>query len=318
MDKNRLNPRLKKVAVARVNGAIISQYQLEAGLEGVLEPYKDTKGKVRLSQPEQYAARKQIIDNLIMRELLYQEGKRRGIKVTRQELEQGLARSQDEHETEKEFKAVLLMSGSNLEEFREQLKKDLTVNKMAAAIVEGKRKPVTSHAARKYYKAHLEEMQGPEARRVLHVEAPLDRYAAADEEEKVRKKLEKAASNLEGFEKLFSKGHTPESGLKAEDLGYIRRGRWHPLLDSIAFRTPEGTVSRIVRNDEGLHIMLVKKILPAGQLWPFEFIEEELKQKLYEMSSVSLVNEFTGKLRKKANIEILDRIADSKLEQEQQ
>jgi hypothetical protein len=34
------------------------------------------------------------------------------------------------------------------------------------------------------------------------------------------------------------------------------------------------------------------------------------------MRSVSIVNEFTDKLRKKTTIEILDRIADSKLEQE--
>jgi parvulin-like peptidyl-prolyl isomerase len=117
---------------------------------------------------------------------------------------------------------------------------------------------------------------------------------------------------------IVSKGPNPEPELKADDLGYIRRGQFHPLLDPIAFRLPEGEVSRIVRTDEGLHLLLVKKVLKAGQTWPLEFIVEELKQKMYEMGSVAILNDFTAKLIKKAEVQIFDRIADSKLEQERQ
>ena len=62
----------------------------------------------------------------------------------------------------------------------------------------------------------------------------------------------------------------------------------------------------------------MKKILKAGELWPLEFIEEELKQKIYEMNSVNMVNAFVDDLKKKASIEIYDKVADSKLEQELQ
>ena len=64
----------KRTPAARVNGVVISQHQVEAGLQTILDPYRDTKGKVRLPQEQQYAARKQVIDNLITRELLFQEG----------------------------------------------------------------------------------------------------------------------------------------------------------------------------------------------------------------------------------------------------
>ena len=56
----------------------------------MLEPYRDAKGKIRLSQEKQYEARQYVIDNLIMRELLYQEGCRKGIKVSEWLLEKGV------------------------------------------------------------------------------------------------------------------------------------------------------------------------------------------------------------------------------------
>jgi parvulin-like peptidyl-prolyl isomerase len=317
MAKQTVNLAQKKIPVAKVNGVIISQYQVETGLDSILEPHKDIKGKVRLSQPEQYAARKQVIDNLVMRELLFQEGHRQGLEATEKEINHAIELSASEHQTEQQFKAMLLMQGLTFNEYQEQMRKDIIVNKMAAACVEGKRKPVTTADARKYYQENREDMKGPEMRKILHIEAPLDRYAPPEEENKVRQRLEKIKSPKE-FEMIVSKGPNPEPELKADDLGYIRRGQFHPLLDPIAFRLPEGEVSRIVRTDEGLHLLLVKKVLKAGQTWPLEFIVEELKQKMYEMGSVAILNDFTAKLIKKAEVQIFDRIADSKLEQERQ
>ena len=81
---------------------------------------------------------------------------------------------------------MLVMTGSSPDEFRSQLIKDLTVNKMAAAVVEGKRKPVSAEEARKYYDEHKSEMQGPEVRWLVHIMVPLDQYAAPDEVKKAR------------------------------------------------------------------------------------------------------------------------------------
>lgn len=316
MAKQTIHPGQKKIPVARVNGVVISDYQVESGLQSLLEPYKDSKGKVRFSQEQQYAARKHVIDNLVMRELLYQEGCRQGIAATDEEIHQVMEHSVQEYETEQHFKAMLAMTGLSPDEYRQQVQRDIIINKLAASLVEGKRKPVTTKDARKYYDEHPEEMMGPEVRKILHVMVPLDRYAPSGEEKRVRKRLEEISSSKEEFKKIVSKGSDPESGVKGQELGFVPRGQMHPLLDSIAFRLPEGEISRIIRTEEGLHVLLVKTILEEGKVHPFDLIKEELKKKIYEMRSVSIVNEFTDKLRKKTTIEILDRIADSKLEQE--
>jgi len=313
-----LNPAQKKIPVARVNGVVISQYQVEAGLAVMLEPYKDTKGKVRLMQAEQYAARKHVIENLITRELLYQDGCSRGIEATGTEVHHGMQAAVDEHGSEQQFKAALMLQGLTIEEYRASVVRDIIINKVAASVVEGKRNPVTDEDARAYYDAHKDEMQGPELRRVLHLMIPLDRYAGQDAERHARGRLEQLRTP-DAFRKIFKARTARTGGIITEDFGFISRsGRFHPLLESIAFRSPAGEPSRVIRTEDGLHVIMVAAILEEGKRWPFELIRDELKKKIYEERSVALLNAHVEKLRRKAAIDVYDRIADSKLQQEGQ
>ena len=313
MKPTTLQPAQKKAPAARVNGAVISQFQVESGLQSLLEPYRDVKGKLRMSQEQQYAARKHVIENLINRELLFQEASRKGFAATPEELSQYLNACKREYETQAQFKASLAAQGLSLDEYRRQLQHDITINKFAASLVEGKRKPVTTQEARAYYEDHPGEMVGSEMRRVLQMTAPLDRYATRAEEHKARLLLERIRGNAREFNKIIADGGRSGTDLKGEDLGFVARGQMHPLLDAVVCRLPAGQISRAVRTEEGLHLLKVVAVLEADKMRPFDMIEDELKKKLYEMRSTALLTGCIEKLRQKASIEILDRIADSKL-----
>lgn len=279
----------------------------------MLQPYRDAKGKLRLPQEKQYEARQYVVENLIMRELLYQEGCRRGIKVSKEEVEQAIRQSMSEYGSEREFKAMLLMSGLSPAEYRSQMIRDMTVNKMAANVVEGKKRPVTAEDAKKYYEEHKNEMKGPEARRLLHILVQLDRYAPPQEEQKARQRLEEIRKKPENFKKLVHGSTDSPFKEKREDLGYVVRGQMHPILESVAFSLSVGQVSRVVRTEEGFHLVKVERVFKDGEIRPFDVVAEELQEKLYEIRSVSMLKEFSDKLRKKAKIEIADRFAESKL-----
>ena len=313
-----IHPSQKKTVVARVNAAVITEYQVASALQTMLDPYKDTRGKVRLPQQEIYAARRRAIDNLIMRELLYQEGCRTGIAATDEEIATVTEGSMAEFDSQQQFQAMLVMTGQTPAEFNEQILKDIIINKIAAAAVTGRKKPVTLQEARQYYDEHPEEMQGPEVRRLLHVMHKLDRYADPAEEKKARLELEKLAAHAAAFEKVVADGSLAGTDIKGADLGFIARGQFHPLLDSVAFRLKEGEISRVIRSEEGLHVLMVKIILEGGKKRPFDLISEELTAKLYEMHSVGLLNEFTDTLRAKADISVMEAMADNKLQQELQ
>jgi len=314
------HPSQKKITVAQVNNVAISDYQVESGLQSLLEPYRDAKGKARLSQEQQYAARKHVIENLITRELLYQQGCKEGITASQEEVSRVLASSREEYGTEQQFNTKLAMSGLSIDEYNQQVQRDIIINKFAASVVEGKRKTVTTRDARQYYDAHPDEMTGDEVRRILHVRVALDRYAPKHEEQSARHLLQKAITDKGALEKQAAQTAAPPSGVVVEDLGFVARGQgqMHPLLETIAFGMEEGQLSRVIKTEEGLHVLLIKTILEEGKLRSFDLIEEELKKKIYEMRSVELLNARTEKLRKKASVTVLDRMADNKLEQEHQ
>jgi parvulin-like peptidyl-prolyl isomerase len=88
------------------------------------------------------------------------------------------------------------------------------------------------------------------------------------------------------------------------------------MLDEIMSRLEEGKISRVVKTDEGLHLMMVEKTLPADIPRPYKYVEADLIKKLYEQCSVAILDEHVEKLRKKADIDIIDKMASNKLGQE--
>ena len=178
-----VDPKLKNVVIARINDAVITEYAVSCGLERAYDPHRDTKGKVRLLPNEQAELRHVVIDRMITRELLYQEGIRRGIAVSEEEFETALQISMQGYESPEHFAAVLALQGQTPDDFKTQLRHDLITNTVAASVVEGRRRDITDEDARTYYDQHRKQMQGPETRHILLIEMALDRYAEPAEEQ---------------------------------------------------------------------------------------------------------------------------------------
>jgi parvulin-like peptidyl-prolyl isomerase len=310
-----IDPKLKNVVIARINDAVITEYDVDSGLERAYDPHRDTKGKVRLLPNEQVDLRQAVIDRMITRELLYQEGQRRGVEVNDEEFETALQISMQGYESMEHFAAVLDLQGQTPDDFKLQLRHDLITNKVAASIVEGRRRDISNEDARAYYDQHRNQMQGPETRHILLIELALDRYAEPAEEKAAQDLITPGTGGAKQFMQMFETKEMP-AGMICSDLGFITRGQHHPLLDSVAFRMQTGQVSRIVRTEEGLNVMYVKNVLEEGCLWPFEDIVENLKKTIYEMQSVEMVNDFVKELRRKSKLMISDTATEKRLKKE--
>ena len=310
-----VDPKLKNVAVARINDAVITEYAVSCGLERAYDPHRDTKGKVRLLPNEQAELRHVVIDRMITRELLYQEGIRRGIAVSEEEFETALQVSMQGYESPEHFAAVLALQGQTPDDFKTQLRHDLITNKVAASVVEGRRRDITAEDARTYYDQHRNQMQGPETRHILLIEVALDRYAEPAQEQAAQKLIAPCTGGAKQFMQMFESKKMPE-GMACSDLGFITRGQYHPLLDSVAFRMQAGQVSRVVRTEEGLNVIYVKNVLEEGRIWPFEDILENLKKSIYEMQSVEMINDFVRELRRKSTVLVNDPVTAQRLAME--
>ena len=70
----------------------------------------------------------------------------------------------------------LALQGQTPDDFKTQLRHDLITIKVAASVVEGRRRNITAEDARAYYDQHRNQMQGPETRHILLIEVARDRY----------------------------------------------------------------------------------------------------------------------------------------------
>jgi hypothetical protein len=61
---------------------------------------------------------------------------------------------------------------------------------------------------------------------------------------------------------------------------------------------------------------MVEKTLPADIPRPYKFVEADLIKNIYAQRSVAILDEHIEKLRKKADIDIIDKMASNKLDQE--
>ena len=310
-----IDPQLKNVVVVRINDTVISEYDVASGLERAYDPHRDTKGKVRLLPDEQTDLRQAVIDRMITRELLYQEGTRRGIEISEEVFENALKISVQGYESMEHFAAILDLQGQTPDDFKLQLRHDLITNKVAASVVEGRRRDISDDDARAYYEQNRSQMQGPETRHILLIEVALDRYAEPAEEKAAQALITACTGGSQQFMQVFEAKKRPEN-MTCTDLGFITRGQHHPLLDSVAFRMQADQVSRIIRTEEGLNVMYVESVLEEGRIWPFDVIVENLKQTIYEMQSVEMVNDFVKKLRGKSKVYISDKAYEQRLAKE--
>ncbi len=115
----------KKIMVAKVNGVDILMSDLVKEMNDVAPEYIKP-GQKRDAQTDQ-KVRKEAMDRLIYRELAVQEAVRQGMKVTSQEVADGLKRIKANLKSEEAYKANLAASGLTEEDLKKQIERGLLV-----------------------------------------------------------------------------------------------------------------------------------------------------------------------------------------------
>lgn len=209
--------------------------------------------------------KKGFLDNLIVRELLFQEAIHNGI--------------------DKE-KATAL--------FIEEMKKRILVDKIFKKEVDEKVN-ISEDELKKYYTEHPEEIKNPDEIRASHI-----LLKTHEEAETIRKKL-KGGLKFEEAAKKFS----IDTGSKntGGDLGFFSKGMMVPEFEGVAFNLKAGEISDIVQTRFGFHIikLLEKK---EGKQKSFDEAKQEIEKKLLSNKRKERFDIFVAELKSKAKINI--------------
>jgi peptidyl-prolyl cis-trans isomerase C len=288
---------------AVVNGVVIQEEEVNRLLLYQQQRMLDTTGQV--IRPEMMMeARKMILENLIDRELLYQQGRKKGIVVDDAQVNEQFDRLKKQYPNEQAFKEGMAEDHLSEEALKSRIKMNLAVQKFVEREFGGNL-DVTEGEAKAFYEANPEYFKQPEVIRVSEILIRVDPKAEAAKKQEARKKLEEVQKRLqqgEDFAVLAKAFSQSASAAQGGDMGIVPRGRMPKAFDIAAFSLKPGEVSGVVETELGFQLIRVHEKIPE-RVVPFKDVEERIRQHLANQKVKQRVDEYLNEVKKTAKIE---------------
>lgn len=241
--------------VATVNGSPITEQDLQTTLQSLASEQFRTRYE-EIPEESREALRQMAVERLIARELMFQAAMSEGIVASAADVEEELKRILRQMGSPEDFWTKLGEAGIDQDLFARMVRKDVTVEKMTARIVEQISEP-TEEEVLQFFNEHTDKLRTPPTLRVRHILLPGDPNLQ-EESEKMIAALRKIAT-ADNFAELAKQHSVCPSAAGGGDLGFVRREDLDPAFADLAFQLPIGEVGGPVRTPFGLHLLLVEE-----------------------------------------------------------
>lgn len=288
--------------VAVVNGVNLMESQLQRVIEELLPR---TFFHQSVTPEKRAELRKKALEELIRRELYYQEAKRLNIKAEKKEIKEGLETIKKRFRSKGQYKDALKQAGITEEDLKKDIERNILIRKFYQQEVLDKAK-VTEEYLKEYYEKHREDFKRPEAVHIRHILIKVEPSASIEEKREKKKLAEdllKRARAGEDFGELAYNYSADDWRVKGGDLGLIHRGRLLPELEEAAFKLKPGEISELIETIYGYHIIKLEEKVPPTQL-SFEEIKDKIRKEIEEKRKKELEENLLKGLKERAMIEI--------------
>jgi len=290
-----------KEGVATVNGVTISRRSFDRAFAQVQRRFAQS-GK-KLTGKELANVKKNIVETLIDRELLYQESQKDGIKVSKAKVDQQIASLKKQFPQKGAFEKALKTVNLTEKELRDQIKQQLAVREMIDTKLAPKIK-ISDKEVRAFYDSHADIFKRPEEVRASHILIKVPSDADKKAVAAAKKKIEAARKRLkngEDFAKVAKEVSEGPTAKRGGDLGYFKRGQMVKPFEDAAFGMKVGQVSGIVRTRFGFHLIKVTGKKPASMV-AYAKVQNKIRDYLKQKKIQEEVQTMLKNLRKKAHI----------------
>ena len=291
--------------VARVNGVEIRRKELDDTEQALLTQLQQ-RGR-DLSPEKRADFDRQVLEELIGRELVLQEGRSRKLGDIEQRAQQELSMIKTKLGGEAEFTKALREAGLTEEQYIRRLRENMIIRNTINAVVEQETK-VTPEEVKAYYETNRERFHQPEMVRASHIliQVPPDATSQIKTQklaqiETVQSLLKQGGQFAELAKKFSEDTATAANG---GDLDYFPRGTMVPEFDAVAFTLSTNKVSDIVTTKFGYHLLMVTDRKPAREV-PFEEVKTNIEKFLLGSRGVEITRKHVQDLHAAAKIEVL-------------
>jgi peptidyl-prolyl cis-trans isomerase C len=295
----------KEGFAAKVNGAEIKTATLDAAVNNYVENQK--MFGVTVKNEEKDKLKKDILNELISAELLYQASQKAGIGDMSKEVDSQLENIKKGFGTEQEFQKVLKERGIEIKDLKEDIKKGSYINAYLEKEIFSKLSPVTENEKKQEYETNKDKLNVPDEVKASHILIKVGEKAAAEEKQKAKEKIEALrtrAMSGEDFSKLAKENSEDASSSNGGDLGYFKKGDMVKPFEDAAFGLEKDQISPVIETQFGYHVIKATDKKAAHTL-TYEEVSEDIAKFLLNKQKRNEVNKAVDALRKNAKIEIL-------------
>ena len=254
-----------------------------------------------------------ILNRMIDDRIQSQIALRRGIRVSRQEVERAVAFIANQNDfTAKELYTQLAADGVTAAQFRARMQEQQLIRRLVDGVV-GSRVKVSNQEVKNYLASHRDLIESNEEYEISHLFVSLN--GKSDDE--VQTEMENLAhireAVVEGrsFEKSaeeFSDGPGREQG---GYLGWRKIDQLQPLFADALRQTEVGGVSKIIRSDNGLHLLKMHDRKGEGKMVEQQLLRHILirpNAELSEQGAAEFANELYARIIAGEDFESIARV----------
>ena len=323
---------LKQEAVIKVNDQIITKAQFDKTFDEQVKNSPFARMGINIKDDENgfmyLMVKERVTNELIIRALLDAEMAKRGIEVSKDDVNEAVKEIIEKVGSKEQLSAILKQNGVSNAQFRKDLAEEVKMKKLAKELGSSE---VSEKETKDYYNKNIAKFKYPEKVRASHILisaipeeieeiivsdpknkelTPEQVKVKVNEEMKARKAkadelLNKAKADVNGFAAL-AKDNSDDaaSAVKGGDLGFFAHAEMVPEFSNAAFKLRPNTISAVVKSKFGYHIILVTDRMAAGQQ-PYEKVKEDIKNYLSNQKQLKLLDNLVESLKKNAKIEYL-------------
>lgn len=294
--------------LAKVNATEIMESEVMAALNTTIAQNKQMHG-VMGSDDQMEVIKKNVLDQLIATEVLYQKAKETKMKDLKERVDEAFNSFKEKYDKPEDFKTALQGRSMTEETLRKEIEKGTQIQELIDAQVI-KKIVIPEEEITSFYETNKERFREEETVKASHILIRVAEDAKKAEDKEALKKIKNILKQVKKGEDFIAlaKEHSedPSAAQNGGDLGYFTHKQMVPEFDKAVFALKVGEISDAIKTSFGYHIIKCDDKKPE-RVVPFEEVKDRISQHLERKAFQSKLTEYIESLKKNADIKIVTK-----------
>jgi len=284
--------RVNSQVISKVEYARIYSQEMEMAKGFLKSQHKELDFKSAEAKKLEDEIKRRIVDQLSIRLLLLDDAIKKGYNVSDKEIDTQINGLREKMGKEK-FDAILKKDNLTIDYIKEDFKKQMIVQKYLIEKI--KEIKIDDKAAEQSFIQNKGKYNRPEMVRASHI--------LLKTEQEAKEVLKELKGGVDFAKLAETRSIDPSAKENKGDLNFFPKGTMIPEFEKIAFSTPVGKLSGIVKTQFGYHILRVTDRKEASDV-KFDQVKDAVKNEMVKEKQKSLIDKTINDLKGKADIDV--------------